>query len=146
RQRAARRLRVEAQLQTAFAARAVAIAHAIGPDFARRAILRDLLEEVAVRVEEEAEPRRELVDIEAALQRPVHGLVAAGQRERQLLHGRWPGFADMIAADRYGVELQRMTSAVFDRVRDQPHRGLRREDVLLLRDVLLQDVVLQRAA
>src|SRR6185437_11071990 len=58
-------LRVETQLQAALALRAITIAHGERPDLARGPILRDLLEEVAVGVEKEAETRRKVVDIEA---------------------------------------------------------------------------------
>ena len=58
-ERDARRLRVEAQQGGAAVGRAIAIVHPAGPDAAGGAVLGDLLEEVDVRVEEEAEPRRE---------------------------------------------------------------------------------------
>jgi hypothetical protein len=45
--------------------RAVLLAHPPGPDPTGGAELRDLLEEVVVAVEEEGEPRREVVDVEA---------------------------------------------------------------------------------
>ena len=57
-------LRVEAQLQRALGSRAVALAHPARPDAAGGAVLGDLLEEVDVRVEEERQARRELVDVE----------------------------------------------------------------------------------
>ena len=43
-------------------------------------------------------------------------------------------------------QLRNVLRAEGELVRDQPHRGARREDVLLLGDVFLQDVVLERAA
>ena len=51
----------------------------------------------------------------------------------------------MIPADRNGVEFGRVLDAEFERVNHQAHRGFRRIDVFLLRDVLFQDVVLKRA-
>src|SRR6185437_15685420 len=45
------------------------------------AVLRDLLEEVEVGVEEEAEPGREVVDVEPALDRPLDIGEAVGERE-----------------------------------------------------------------
>ena len=59
-------LGVEAQPQRALVARRVALAHQLGPQPAGGAELRHLLEEVVVGVEEEREPRREVVDREAA--------------------------------------------------------------------------------
>ena len=70
-ERAAGRLRVGAQLPAALVLGAVAIAHGLGPDLARGAILGDLLEEIVVRVEEEAEPRREAVDGAARARAPT---------------------------------------------------------------------------
>ena len=70
RQRRARRLRVEAQLPGARVLRAEAVARDLGPERARRAELGDLLEEVRVRVEEEGQPRREVVDREARARAP----------------------------------------------------------------------------
>ena len=61
-------LRVRAELHALGLLRAEALLHEPRPDAARRAELGDLLEEVVVDVEEEAEARRELVDVEAALE------------------------------------------------------------------------------
>src|SRR5919108_611393 len=61
RQRHPRRLRVEAHQERALVTRAVGLLQLPRPDAAGRAVFGDLLEEVDVRVEEEAEPGRELV-------------------------------------------------------------------------------------
>ena len=58
-------LRVEPQLERALTPRAVVVVHPPRPDSPRRAVLGDLLEEVDVRVEEERQARREVVDREA---------------------------------------------------------------------------------
>ena len=73
------RLGVEAQLCRASVRGPVALAHPAGPDAPSGAVLGDLLEEVDVGVEEEAEPRREVVD----RQRPRPG---PPRRRRS----RWP--------------------------------------------------------
>ena len=65
RQRAAGRLRVEAEQHRALAPRAEPLLHDPGPEAPRRAELRDLLEEVVVHAEEEGEARREIVDRQA---------------------------------------------------------------------------------
>ena len=145
RQRDTRRLGVEAQHHRALVGRSVAITHPPGPDPPRRPVLGDLLEEVDVGVEEEAQPRREGVDREAALHRQLDVGEAVGQRERQLLGGRRPGLADVVAGDRDRVPPRHLGGGEADRVTHQPHRRPRREHELLLRLVLLQDVVLQRA-
>ena len=56
------------------------------------------------------------------------------------------GFADVVAADADRVPLGHVLRAELDRVGHQAHRRRRREDELFLRDVLLEDVVLDRAA
>ena len=98
-------LAVEPQLPRALVLRAEAVAHGLGPDLPRGAILGDLLEEVAVRVEEERHARHEVVDVEAGVDAPLHVLDAVAQRERQLLQRRRARFADVIAAHRDRVPL-----------------------------------------
>ena len=99
RQRRAAGLRVEAQLQRIRVLRAKAIAHEARPQPPRRAELGDFFEEVVVRVEEERELRREVVDLQAGLQRRFDVRDRIRQRERHFLHRRRSGLADVIAAD-----------------------------------------------
>ena len=68
-QRAAGGLRVEAQLLRARIRRAEPVAHDARPQPPRRAELRDLLEKVVVRVEEEREALPERVDVEPGVDR-----------------------------------------------------------------------------
>ena len=138
--------RVEPQLQRPLELRAVPLPHPAGPDPARRAVLRDLLEEVDVRVEEERQARRELVDREPGGEGRLDVREPVGERERELLRGRRAGFADVVPGDRHRVPSRHLRGAEADRVGNEPHRGTRREDELLLRLVLLEDVVLERAA
>ena len=70
RQRRAARLRVEAERLRLRVRGAEAVAHDLRPQPPRRAELRHLLEEVVVRVEEEGEPRAELVRREARRRPP----------------------------------------------------------------------------
>ena len=58
---------------------------------------------------------------------------------------RGAGLADVVAAHRDRVPLRHFAGAEREDVGDQPHRRPRREDELLLRDELLQDVVLDGA-
>src|SRR5438552_14029880 len=69
RERAAGGLRVEAELLRARVGRAEAVAHDARPKAPGRAELRDLLEKVVVRVEEERQPLPELVDVETRVDR-----------------------------------------------------------------------------
>ena len=93
-------LRVEAHQPRARVLGAERLAQLARPDAPRGAVLGDLLEEVDLGVEEERQPRREVVDVEAALD----GLLDVGQavleRERQLLRGRRARLADVVARDR----------------------------------------------
>jgi hypothetical protein len=139
-------LRVEAQAQGALVARTEPVAQLACPDPPRRAVLRDLLEEVHVRVEEERESRREFVDLEPARERPFDVGEAVRKREGELLCGGRAGLADVVAGDRHRMHPRQLARAPLDHVGDEPQRRLRREDPLLLRDVLLQDVGLHRAA
>ncbi len=115
------------------------------PDFARGAVLGDLFKEIVVRVEEETQPRAELVDVEAAAAGPLHVLDAVIDGEGQFLQGRGSGFADVVTADGNGVEARGELGAELEGVNHQAHARRRGIDVLLLRDVLLENVVLDGA-
>src|ERR1022692_4210311 len=96
-------------------------------------------------VEEKAEARTEIVHIEAPPPRPLYILDAVVQRERQLLQGSRTGFANVVAADGNGVEAGRELRSELKGVDHQPHRRRGRIDVFLLRDVFLENVVLDRS-
>jgi hypothetical protein len=82
-QRDAGGLGVEAHQAGAIVLRAEAVFHQAIPDLAGGAVLGDLFEEIVVRVEEEAEARAEIVDVESAAARPfdVFDAVVDGERE-----------------------------------------------------------------
>src|SRR5688572_2091031 len=146
RERHARRLGVEAQLPRLGVAGAEAVTHHLRPQAPRGPVLRHLFEQIVVCVEEEGDPRREGIHVQTAVHRVLDVLDAVAQREGELLRRRGPGFADVIAAHRDRVPLRHCLGAERHDVRDQPHRGARRVDELLLRDELFQDVVLDGAA
>src|SRR5581483_10513027 len=100
RQRDACGLRVEAHAPRARILRSVLVAHLRRPDAPGGPVLRDLLEEVEMRVEEKRESRRERVDVEAAVDTRLDKGEAVGERERELLRRRRSGLANVIAADR----------------------------------------------
>ena len=125
--------------------RAEALAQQPRPHASQRAVLRDLLEEVVVRVEDPRDARRHLVDVDAGALARLHVRDRVGEREADLLRRRRAGVADVVAADADAVELRRVARAVGDQVRRQPQRLARRIDVRAARDVLLQHVVLRRA-
>src|SRR5207244_7119679 len=62
--------------------------HLARPDPAGRAVFGQLLEEIVVRVEEEGETGRELVDLQAAVDPPADVLHAVRQGEGELLRRR----------------------------------------------------------
>ncbi len=133
-------LRVEAHQQRALGARAEALAHLSRPDPPRRPVLRDLLEEVEVRVEEERQARREVVHVEAALDGRLDVGEPVRKRERELLRRGRARLPDVVARDRDRVEERHLPRAELDHVHDEPHGRLGRVDPLLLGDVLLEDV------
>ena len=146
RQRLAGSLGVKAQPVRAGVGRPEPAAHFLRPDAAGRPELGDFLEEVVVHIEEEAEPRREIVHRQPPFQPVPHILEAVGQGKGQLLHGVGAGLADVVAADADGVPARHIAGGELHRVGHQPHGRMGREDVFVLGDVFFQDVVLNGAA
>ena len=145
-QRDARGLGVEAHQPRARGARAVGLAQLARPDPPRRAVLGDLLEEVDVRVEEEAQAGREVVDVEPAGHQLLDVGEAVLEREGELLGGGRAGLADVVAGDGDRVPARHLARAPLHHVAEQAHRRVDREAPLLLGDVLLEDVGLDRPA
>jgi hypothetical protein len=71
-----------------------------------RAELGDLFEQRRAGHEEEAQPRRERVDLEPGRLRGAHVGLAVRERERDLLRGRRPGLGHVVARDRDRVPLR----------------------------------------
>src|SRR5207237_5025839 len=96
------RLGVEAHPGRALVLGAESLARQLVPDAPRGPELGDLLEEVVVAVEEEGQPRREIVEAQAAR----HGVPAVGDPvrdgERQLLYRGRAGLANVVADDADG--------------------------------------------
>ena len=146
RQRRARGLGVELQLLGGRLLGVEAFLHQLVPHPAGGPELRDLLQDVVMGVEEERELRREVVDVEAGLDRGLDVLEPVAERERELLGGRRPRLADVVPRNGDRIEVRDLLGTELEDVRDDPHRGLRREYVGVARDVLLEDVVLDRPA
>ena len=138
-------LRVEPQAHRGGIGGAVSITQPPRPDAPSRPELRDLFEEVDVAVEEERQPRGEAIHVEPAAFPEFDVAEPVGQRERQLLGRRRSGLADVVAAHAHRMELGAPLGTEGHEVADQPQVRTRREDPFLLRDVLLEDVGLQRA-
>ena len=137
---------MEAQQAGALIFRAPAIFAQPVPDLACRAIFRNLFEEIIVCIEEEGKPRPEFIDIESAPQRPFHVLDTVINGECQLLQRGRARLANVVAGNGNRVPARRELRAKLKGIDDQPHAGRRGKNVFLLRDVFLQDVVLDGAA
>src|SRR5208283_48088 len=124
---------------------AEAILHHLSPNLAGSTILCDFLEEVVVRVEEKAEPGTEFVYVESATECPLNVFHAVVEGEGQFLQRGRAGFANVITADRDRIEARRELRSELKGVDDQPHGGSRWIDIFFLRDVFLQNIVLNRA-
>ena len=125
--------------------RRVPLGHQLRPQLSRGAELRDLFDEVVVRVEKEGDARRERVDVEAALDRGSDVLQTVRECERDLLHGRRAGFANVVAGDGDRVPARHFARAELEDVGDDAERRRRRKDVSAARRILFEDVVLNRA-
>ena len=136
-------LGVEAQLEAALIDCAVAFAQPPGPDPSGSPELAYLLEEVDMAVEEEAEAGCKVVDMEAGCDSGLDVGETVCKGERQLLHGRGASLPDVVAGDRHRVPAGHLGGGEPDHVGDEANRWPGREDVLLLRLVLLEDVVLE---
>ncbi len=120
-QRDAGSLGVEAHQTGAVIFRTEPVFHQAIPDLARGAVFGNLFEKIVVRVEKEAEPRPEVVNVEAATARPLDVFDSVVDGEREFLQRRRSGFADMIAADRDGVEARRKLRSELKGVNHQAH-------------------------
>ena len=98
-----------------------------------------------MRVKKERQPRREIIHSQTALNPRLHVGKAVLERERQLLARRRTGLADVIPRNRDRVPARHPHSTELDHVSHQPQRRINRETPLLLSDVLLQNVRLDRA-
>ncbi len=122
-----------------------ALPHDPRPEAPRRAELGDLLDHVVVTVEEEAQLPAELVHVETSVHRRLHVGDPIGEGESHLLHGGAAGLAHVVARDGDRVEARHLLLGEREDVADEPERRPRRKDVRPARDVLLEDVVLNRA-
>ena len=116
---------------------AEAVPHQSIPNLACSPVLRDLLEEIIVRVEKEAQPWPKLIHFQTPPPRPLHVLHAVIDRECEFLQGGRARLADVVSADGDRVKPRSEFRSELERVHHQTHAGCRRVDVFLLCDVLL---------
>ena len=138
-------LGVEAQHRAARILGTEALGHDPVPHPPAGPELGDLLEEVVVPVPEERQPWAEVVDVHAGVDRSLHVGDRVGERERDLLHRGRARLTDVVAGDRDRVPLRDVLGAVLEDVGDDPHRRPRRVHVGAAGDVLLEQIVLDRA-
>src|SRR5579884_2256163 len=111
-------LRVEFQLHAAFITCTIPLAHDMCPDLAGGTVFGNFFKEVTMRIEKEAKPRCEFIDLQPARKHPVDVLDAVAKREGQLLHSGRSGFANVITADGDGMEARHMPSCKLNGVGD----------------------------
>ena len=99
-QRDACRLRMKPQSMGANVPGAKALRHQPVPDLAGCAEFPDLFKKIVVGIEEEAQPRSEIIDAQAPPKRPLHVLHPVVESEGQLLQRRRARLANVISADR----------------------------------------------
>src|SRR2546428_373031 len=120
----ARRLGVEPQTHRPRFLGTDRVAHLARPDATRRAIFRELLEEIVMGVEEKRKAWREVVDSQTAVDAPADVLHPVREGEREFLGRGRARLADVIPADRNRVPLGNVFRAELERVHDEPHRRL----------------------
>src|SRR6185437_10393587 len=133
---------MEAQQAAALVLRLETVFRYLEPDLAGRPVFGNFFEKIVVGIKEETEPRPEVIHVETAALRPLYVLDAVVQRESQFLQGGRAGLANVVSADRDGVEPGRKPGTKLEGIHHQAHRRRGWIDIFLLRDVLLQDVVL----
>jgi hypothetical protein len=114
----------------------------LGPQHAGGAHLGDLHEMVHADAPEEAQTRREGIDIEARLNARADVFHPVGQGVAQFEIGAGAGFLHVVAADRNAVELGHILRAIPENVADDLHGRCGRIDVRVANHELFQNVVL----
>ena len=126
--------------------RAETFFHDARPETTSRAEFGDFREEIQARGKDPRNTRRKRVHILTRFQRRFYVSDRVRERKGDLLHHRRPRFADMVRADGNRIPVRNLLRTIRERIRHQPHRRTRREDVRTARDVLFQNIVLNRAA
>ena len=120
----------------------VELGHQMRPQQTGGPELGDLHEEVHPDRPEEAETRRERIDVETGCDTGPHVLHTVGQRVGQFEIRRRSGLLHVVAGDRDRVEARHLLAGEREDVGDDPHARSRRIDVGVADHELLEDVVL----
>ena len=123
----------------------VELGHQMRPQQTGGPELGDLHEEVHPDRPEEAETRRERIDVETGCDTGPHVLHTVGQRVGQFEIRRRSGLLHVVAGDRDRVEARHLLAGEREDVGDDPHARRRRIDIGVADHELLEDVVLDRA-
>src|SRR6185436_18736089 len=140
------RLCVKSQHQRAWIACVETIVHDVRPQTSCSTKLRDLLEQIVMRVEEKRNARSELIYFQTSRQRRLDIRNSISKCKSNFLNRGRTGFTNVITADRDRVPVGHFASAVREDVRNQTQRRRGRINVGAARDVLFQNIVLQGAA
>src|SRR5215217_9192057 len=108
RQGGARGLGVEAELEAPLVAGAETVTHYGGPHSPRGPVFGHLLKQVVVGVEEEREPRGELVHLQPGVDRGLHVGYGVRKGESELLHGSRARLPDVVTAYGDGVPARQL--------------------------------------
>ena len=136
---------MKAQLPRSRILRPVLLPHVARVDTASGAELGNLLEEIDVRVEEERKAPCKRIDVHSGGHAGFHVGKAVGQRESQLLRRGRARLANVIARDRDRIPLRHFARAELDHVHDDAHVRTRRKNPLFLRDILFENIGLERS-
>ena len=119
--------------------------HDLSPYAAGSTELRNLFENVVMRIPEEGETASEIIDIEAGLDCRLNIGDTISDGECDFLGSRGTSLADMIAGNGDRIPFRYILGAELKDVRDETHGRTRREDVRAASCVLFEDIVLDRA-
>src|SRR5256712_4873222 len=121
------------------------VLHDPGPDSTGSSEFRDLLQEIVPARKEERELWSELVYLEPSFKSHLNVFDRVCKTESQFLNRVRGRLANMIAADADRVPAGHFVRAVFNEIDRESKRCLRRIDVRVPCDVLLQNIILCRS-
>ncbi|MPN21900.1 hypothetical protein SDC9_169282 [bioreactor metagenome] len=125
---------------------AKALAHDLRPQAAGGPEFGHLFQKVIMGRKEEGQLRGKMVYFQAGTDGCLDVFNGIGQGKGHLLHGRGPGFPDVIARNADGVPVGHFFFTILEDVRDQAQTGCGRENISSPRYIFFKDVILDGAA